>query len=93
MLSFITTAITPEHVDVSAPRLPEGIDQIISNKIISDDDLSSFLGEWEGRLASAQSAGCHYSDLVLALKLIEKTNLGEETLATIFSTPGLYFVH
>ena len=34
-----------------------------------------FVGSWKDKMREAEAAGCHYSDLVLALKLIDKANL------------------
>jgi hypothetical protein len=42
--------------------------------------VREFIGEWELRLARAVHAGCHYSDAVLAFKLLERANLEKAEL-------------
>jgi hypothetical protein len=42
--------------------------------------VREFIGEWELRLARAVHAGCHYSDAVLAFKLLERANLEKTEL-------------
>ena len=43
--------------------------------------LTTFIREWELRLAGALAVGCAYSDTVLAFKLLERVNSGPEELA------------
>jgi hypothetical protein len=45
--------------------------------------VSAFLGEWEDRLGIAMEAGCLYSDMVLAFKLLTRLNVSEETVEEI----------
>lgn len=44
-----------------------------------------FVCEWEARLAGAMAAGCHYSDQVLAFKLLEKANMEDIDVEQLFS--------
>jgi hypothetical protein len=42
--------------------------------------VREFIREWEARLDRAVQAGCHYSDAVLAFKLLEQANLEKAEL-------------
>ena len=54
--------------------------------------LVDFVVEWEERLAGARATGSHYSDQVLAFKLLEKANLNYTTVEELIATLGSYSI-
>ena len=50
--------------------------------------LAQFVAEWERRLSRAVAAGCEYRDTVLALKLLARAQLADETVGEILGRLG-----
>ena len=57
-------------------------------RLLPGSSVATFLGEWEDRLGSAMEAGCLYSDMVLAFKLLERLHLTEEAVAEVLREVG-----